>query len=179
MLRRELVSVQQRYHANASVKTLCYSGFLPLTGYDHPGELQPETEAKLTESQCYCHDLYFGKQCVHCEEADTQKEEQTVCESWNWNKSPRECALDAHEREWSRNRVGQAMKRFGFKEPQIQAVLRLRRGRVRWVRSGQPRGSVPVTWQPYASSGTATTNWFTRTSGVRAEKKTSSPVVAK
>ena len=50
--------------------------------------------------------------------------EMSVCESWNWNCSPRECAIEARKLGWSAQKVESAMRNFGFKQKDISAVVR-------------------------------------------------------
>ena len=73
------------------------------------------------DSKCYCDDMMYRK-CIHCQDADDREEERVVCESWNWNYTPRECAVDAKDRGWSSSRLQSAMKAFGFKSDQIAQV---------------------------------------------------------
>lgn len=73
-------------------------------------------------SQCYCHDLHFRK-CVHCQDAEDKRLEDKVCKSWSWNCSPREAAEQASDLGWSIHTIVSAMKRVGFKQPDIDNVV--------------------------------------------------------
>jgi hypothetical protein len=61
--------------------------------------------------------------CVPCQEAEDREEERVICDSWNWNCTPRECATDARDRGWGVRRLEFAMKAFGFKPDHIAQVV--------------------------------------------------------
>ena len=71
---------------------------------------------------CYCSYLH-GNTCEVCREQTHKEDARKVCESWNWNCTPRECASEATELEWSRHRLIAAMKDFGFKQAAIEEVV--------------------------------------------------------
>ena len=73
--------------------------------------------------QCYCEDLQGWRKCSFCKTRELRAEEDKVCQSWNWNNTPRECAAEARERDWSVSQVGAAMLRNGFQKSQIAQVL--------------------------------------------------------
>ena len=75
-----------------------------------------------TSSLCYCEDMVYRK-CVHCQEVADREAENRICSAWNWNCTPSECADEARELGWTSRQVESAMKRFGFAESHIQAVL--------------------------------------------------------
>lgn len=73
-------------------------------------------------SQCYCNDSSIRK-CVYCQDAEDRQQEDRVCSTWNWNCSPRECAEQAIDLGWGRHTIVSAMKRFGFKQSNIDNVI--------------------------------------------------------
>lgn len=72
---------------------------------------------------CCCHCDYYEHKCTRCQEEQDRAYEHKVCESWNWNCSPRECAEDAKEKGWSKSQIIHAMATFGFKKPEINQVV--------------------------------------------------------
>lgn len=77
------------------------------------------TESK--SSECYCDETSYRK-CVFCQEAQDREDERSVCESWNWNCTPRECAEDARGRGWSVQKLKSAMRAFGYRPDHIANV---------------------------------------------------------
>lgn len=76
----------------------------------------------VVSSECYCDDTMYRK-CVYCQDVEDREEEKSVCESWNWNCTARECATDARDRGWSLRRLESAMKNFGYKPDHIAQVV--------------------------------------------------------
>ena len=75
-----------------------------------------------SKSCCYCDDSVYRK-CVHCQAIEDREQEQAVCESWNWNCSPRECAKDAKDRGWSLQKLKYAMRAFGYRPDDVAKVV--------------------------------------------------------
>lgn len=71
---------------------------------------------------CYCSNDY-DTICYHCQDAQDKANQQKVCESWNWNRTPRECAEDAFDKGWSLQTLQSAMKTFGFNTQNINQVV--------------------------------------------------------
>lgn len=71
---------------------------------------------------CYCIEM-DDSLCAVCQERKQREGDRKVCESWNWNCSPRECAEDAAQRGWTANQIQRAMAEFGFKEASVKEVL--------------------------------------------------------
>ena len=70
---------------------------------------------------CYCDEIY--EKCSLCREEDTRKENLKICESWNWNKTPRECATEANLLGWTHYTIKAVMAEFGFKPNHVNEVL--------------------------------------------------------
>jgi hypothetical protein len=61
-------------------------------------------------------------QCdYHCDYC-AHKKAQAVVSRWNWNCSPRECADEAKNLEWTVRDIRQQMSDFGFNERDIAKV---------------------------------------------------------
>jgi len=71
---------------------------------------------------CYCDETAYRK-CAYCKDAEDREEDRSVCESWNWNCTPRECAVDARNRGWDLRRLESAMKAFGYRSDHIAQVI--------------------------------------------------------
>ena len=70
---------------------------------------------------CYCYDSI--KKCGICRDAKEKEENRKVCEGWNWNCTPRECAQEARDLGWSTWGLKDAMLDFGFSSTHIGDVL--------------------------------------------------------
>jgi len=77
---------------------------------------------KTTIKGCYCDEM-SDKVCFVCQKQQQREAELKVCEAWNWNCSPRECAYEAFELGWTSRQLVRAMTAFGFREALVQEVL--------------------------------------------------------
>ena len=65
--------------------------------------------------------------CGSCEterqEKEAKEQAKKVCNHWNWNCTPRECAEEAKELGWSTRTTQQNMERFGFNAEAVSQVV--------------------------------------------------------
>lgn len=81
-----------------------------------------ENPPAFRHGECQCDSTMYRK-CVFCQDIADREEERAVCRSWNWNSTPRECAIDARDRGWSQQRLESAMRNFGYEPDLIAQVV--------------------------------------------------------